>query len=103
MRSRLIVIVAASLSDDPGMLVLSQFAGSAIDLQASLLVNPYDPDAVASAIKLGLEMDREERSQRISSMVALLEERNVYQWAMSFIRNATIAAREQQHDIMQVL
>jgi trehalose 6-phosphate synthase/phosphatase len=96
-------VVAASLSEQPGMLVLSQWAGSAIDLTAALLVNPYDPEAVAAAIKLGLEMPVEERRRRIESMVELLEERNVYQWAMSFIRGAVRTVREQEHDVVQVM
>lgn len=95
-------VVAASLADDPGMLVLSQFAGSAVDLVASLLVNPYDADAVAAAIAMALEMDPEERRERIASMVEVLEQRDVYHWAMQFIRDAVIAAREQQHSIVHV-
>jgi trehalose-6-phosphate synthase len=96
-------VVAASCSLNPGMLVLSQFAGSASDLSASLLVNPYDTGAVATAIKLALEMDRAERVERITHMASLLEERNVYEWAMNFVRDAATAAREQQHGILQIL
>jgi trehalose 6-phosphate synthase len=96
-------VVAASLSDDPGMLVLSQWAGSAIDLTAALLVNPYDPDSLSAAIKMGLEMPADERRRRIGSMVELLEERNVYEWAMSFIRQAVNTVREHQHNIQVVL
>lgn len=95
-------VVAASLSDDPGMLVLSQFAGSASDLNASLLVNPYDTDALALAIHMALEMAPEERRQRIELMVSLLEENNVYEWAGSFVRNTVTAAREQRHEILHL-
>lgn len=95
-------VVAASLSSDPGMLVLSQFAGSASDLNASLLVNPYDPDAIATAIHMALDMDPEERRQRIDLMVSLLQQNNVYEWAVNFARNTITAAREQQHEILQL-
>jgi trehalose 6-phosphate synthase/phosphatase len=96
-------VVAASLADNPGMLVLSQWAGSAIDLTAALLVNPYDPDSISAAIKMGLEMPADERRRRIDAMVELLEERNVYEWAMAFIRQAVNAVREQQPDVVQVV
>jgi trehalose 6-phosphate synthase len=73
------------------MLVLSQFAGSATDLSAALIVNPYDKNEVVAAIKKGLEMGKEERVKRIKSMAKVLEEKNVYQWALSFFENAISA------------
>jgi trehalose 6-phosphate synthase len=81
-------IVASSASLDPGMLVLSQFAGSAIDLNQALIVNPYSIDEVALAIKKGLEMDRMEKLERTKQMIANLEEKNVYEWAYNNLRDA---------------
>jgi trehalose 6-phosphate synthase len=95
-------VVAASCSDDPGMLVLSQFAGSASDLSAALLVNPYDTEAMATAMHAALTMDRDERRDRLASMVTRLEERNVYDWAISFVRNTIDAALAQRHEILQL-
>ena len=40
--------VAAQDPDDPGVLILSRFAGAAVECQAALLVNPYDQEAVAA-------------------------------------------------------
>lgn len=87
-------IVASSLSKDPGMLVLSRFAGSAIDLTEALIVNPYNIDEVAESIKKGLEMDKKEKIARIKSMVETLEENNVYKWAENFVKEALKAGRE---------
>ncbi len=84
-------VVATSLSKDPGMLILSQFAGSAIDLTSALIVNPYNIDEVATAVKNALEMSRNERIKRIKDMTTQLEENNVYQWGMEFIRQASLA------------
>jgi trehalose 6-phosphate synthase len=84
-------VVASSLSKEPGMLVLSQFAGSAIDLTSALIVNPYDIKTVAGAIKESLEMDPEEKKERLIKMTRTLEERNVYQWCSDFIREALAA------------
>jgi trehalose-6-phosphate synthase len=86
-------VIASSKEDDPGMLILSQFAGSAIDLTSALIVNPYDTDEVSDAIKKGLEMKKSERKKRIASMAEELEGRNVYNWTQDFIKNALEAAR----------
>ena len=87
-------VIASSFSENPGMLVLSQFAGSAIDLTSALIVNPYDIDQVADSIKEGLEMAKKERKRRIDDMMETLEEKNVYQWAYEFVRSAQVAARK---------
>ncbi len=87
-------IISASMSSNPGMLVLSQFAGSAIDLTSALIVNPYSPEEVAKAIKIGLEMPLKERIERISHMTSILDERNIYEWAQDFVREAEASAKE---------
>ena len=85
--------VSSSLSANPGMLVLSQFAGSAIDLTQSLIVNPYNLEEVADAIKKGLEMDSKEKVRRTKSMTETLEEKNVYEWAKEFVTGTLAAAK----------
>ncbi len=87
-------VIAASQASDPGMLVLSQFAGSAIDLTQALIVNPYDLHEVANAIKKGLEMSKKEKMERNKFMTTILEDRNIYQWGEQFIREAEMAGRE---------
>lgn len=87
-------VIASSQAEDPGMLVLSQFAGSAIDLDKALIVNPYNIDEVAIAIRRGLEMDKEERIDRIKKMAAMLEEKNVYEWGYNNIHDALQSVRE---------
>lgn len=89
-------VISSSLTDDPGMLVLSQFAGSAIDLTSSLIVNPYNTDEVARAIKQGLEMPKKEKQQRNHTMTDIMEERNIYEWAREFTRTIEIAVRANQ-------
>jgi trehalose 6-phosphate synthase len=56
--------VAAQDDDDPGVLVLSQFAGAAHELTEALIVNPFDPDAIADAMHLALAMPVSERKAR---------------------------------------
>ncbi len=86
-------VIASSTSSRPGMLVLSQFAGSAIDLTKAIIVNPYNTEEVANAIKLGLEMGTAEKKKRIKEMAETLEERNVYAWAEDFVRSAASSAK----------
>ena len=56
--------IAAQSDDDPGVLVLSQFAGAAQDLTEALIVNPFDPDAIADAMHMALAMPPAERKER---------------------------------------
>jgi trehalose 6-phosphate synthase len=61
--------VAAQDGDDPGVLVLSRFAGASAELRAALLVNPYDPEAVGAAVARALEMSRDERIARHAELL----------------------------------
>lgn len=81
-------VVASSMSQNPGMLVLSQFTGSAIDLTQALIVNPYDINQISEAIKRALEMPKKEKIERIKQMTALLEENNIYEWGENYIKSA---------------
>jgi trehalose 6-phosphate synthase len=81
--------VAAQDERDPGVLVLSRFAGAARELDAALIVNPHDPDEVAAALRQGLEMRLAERRNRWRSMMTLLEVNDVDAW-----RNAFVSALE---------
>jgi trehalose 6-phosphate synthase len=53
--------VSAQDAENPGVLILPRFAGSAVELEAALLVNPYDPESVATAIAQALSMPLDER------------------------------------------
>jgi trehalose 6-phosphate synthase len=62
--------IAAQSDEDPGVLVLSQFAGAAHELTEALIVNPFDPDAIADAMHLALTMPATERRQRHTALKA---------------------------------
>jgi trehalose 6-phosphate synthase len=62
--------VAAQPDEDPGVLVLSQFAGAAYELTEALIVNPFDPDAIADAMHVGLTMPLGERRERQAALKA---------------------------------
>jgi trehalose 6-phosphate synthase len=77
--------VAAQDEDDPGVLVLSQFAGAAADLHEALIVNPYDPEQVAAAMHLAVNMDVEERRERHAALLERVRKRDVNAWRHSFL------------------
>jgi trehalose 6-phosphate synthase len=77
--------VAAQNPFDPGVLVLSQFAGAAKELDAALLVNPHDIDGVAKAITKALTMPGDERRERWDTMMRRLRASSVQSWFADFI------------------
>ena len=60
--------VAAQDPADPGVLVLSQFAGAAEDMKDALIINPFDPDEIAGAIYRAMHMSKEERVARHTAL-----------------------------------
>ena len=76
--------VAAQDPEDPGVLVLSRFAGAAHQLRDALIVNPYSPDELAEAINAALFMPREERVARWRRMMANVEAEDVLWWRRRF-------------------
>ncbi len=72
--------VAAQDSDDPGVLILSRFAGAAEDLEEALIVNPYDADDVAQALQRAINMPRGERHERHKALLTRVRQRDVKNW-----------------------
>jgi trehalose 6-phosphate synthase len=77
--------LAAQDPDDPGVLLLSQFAGAAASLDRALMVNPHETEGVAAALKRALEMPREERRERHAPMLEYLVENDIKRWADDFL------------------
>jgi len=76
--------VAAQLDDD-GVLVLSEMAGAADELQEALLVNPFDVDEVADALHRALQMPRDERRARMSALRHRVRANDVRVWVERFL------------------
>ena len=75
----------AAREDEGGALILSQFTGATRELRDALVINPYDTDQVADAIRTALEMDADERQIRMRRMRHVVKEHNVYRWAGNLI------------------
>jgi trehalose 6-phosphate synthase len=77
--------VAAQSPVDPGVLVLSKFAGAADELDTALLVNPHDIDGMARTIAMALSMPLQERRMRYEAMMAKLHRHSIQQWFADFV------------------
>lgn len=75
----------AARHDEQGVLILSSFTGAARELPDALLVNPYDIEHTAEAIRFALEMDPEERVARMRRMRKVVREHNIYRWAGNLV------------------
>jgi trehalose 6-phosphate synthase len=73
--------------DEDGVLILSQFTGAARELRDAVLVNPYDIDAMADAIRTAVEMPPAERRLRMARMRQVVREHNIYRWAGLLLTN----------------
>lgn len=72
--------------DDDGVLILSEFAGAAEELNEALIVNPYDIQATAGAIKTAVEMPAVEKKQRFQAMKEKVKERDSEWWLENFLK-----------------
>jgi trehalose 6-phosphate synthase len=77
--------VAAQDPHDPGVLILSRFAGAAVDFRRALLVNPCDAESVAGALARALAMPLKERRARHEALFAAVCEHDVDRWQREFL------------------
>ncbi|MFZ2825383.1 alpha,alpha-trehalose-phosphate synthase (UDP-forming) [Hydrogenophaga sp.] len=86
--------IVAQDPEDPGVLVLSRFAGAAEQMREALLVNPYDTTRTAETMQRALQMPLEERQQRHQALLQNVREQDVHWWRQRFLNalNAVSAA-----------
>jgi trehalose 6-phosphate synthase len=77
--------VASQSPEDPGVLLLSCFAGAARELGEAVMVNPFDIEGMAEAILQGLEMPLGERIERWTAMMKILERNDITAWRERFV------------------
>jgi trehalose 6-phosphate synthase len=86
--------VAAQEPENPGVLILSEFAGAAHQLDGALLVNPHDADQMADMLDLALRMELPERRERWRGMWDTLQRTTPLLWGRSFLGSLTETASE---------
>ena len=74
----------ASRKNEKGVLVLSEFTGSAVELDRAVLVNPHDIDGMAATIEKAITMPAQEQTRRMRSLRQRVRKRTVYTWASDF-------------------
>jgi trehalose 6-phosphate synthase/phosphatase len=76
---------AAARFDGDGVLLLSEFAGAASELAGAVIVNPYDVDGTAAALREALQMPRDERRRRMRTLRRRVFAHDIHDWARSFL------------------
>jgi trehalose 6-phosphate synthase len=77
--------VASQDPEDPGVLILSRFAGAAMQMRQALIVNPFSEEDVADAIRRALAMPLDERRARWRALMAGVEKDDIFAWRDSFV------------------
>ncbi len=93
----------AARHDERGVLILSQFTGAARELRDALLVNPYDIDQTAEAIRAALEMEPEDKEMRVRRMRKVIKEHNIYRWAGNLITELCEVRLDAPEDVQEKL
>lgn len=93
----------ACRTDQSGVLILSEMAGAANELNESLIINPNNYDQVAGAIKQAIEMPLAEQKARNKVMQERIAKYNVEKWAQEFLQNLTdVRTWQQEHEVKRV-
>ncbi len=77
--------VAAQDAENPGVLMLSQFAGAAVEMRDAVLTNPYHADGMARDLDRSLRMGLDERKTRHAKLLASVQRSNAVTWAEGFL------------------
>jgi len=75
----------ASQTDENGVLILSELAGAAEELEGAILVNPYDIEGFSTCIKEALVMERKKKTGRMASLRQQVKKNNIYKWISDFL------------------
>ncbi|HVX51426.1 MAG TPA: glucosylglycerol-phosphate synthase [Chitinophagaceae bacterium] len=91
------VAVQGQLPGDKGVLILSEFAGAAVELPYAILTNPYDIRSLKNSLLQALLLTAEDREMRMQRLYEQVEHYDVEFWASDFLKNLT-----DQHDKTRV-
>lgn len=76
----------AARSDNKGVLLLSQFTGASRELKDALIINPYNGEQTADAIKTALEFSPLEQTKRMKRMREIIKSHNIYKWSAELLK-----------------
>jgi trehalose 6-phosphate synthase len=92
--------VAAQDPEDPGVLVLSRYAGAAEQMEDAVIVNPFSREDMSEALALALSMPRAERIARWERLMAGVSRDDVTAWRDAFVR--ALQGRAEGHDVREI-
>ena len=91
--------VAAQDAADPGVLILSKFAGAVEEMTEALIVNPYSIEETADVIRDALEMTLAERCERHGALLAGVQNHDAVAWSHSFLEHLTRVRSSASHEL----
>ena len=91
----------ASHPANDAVLILSEFAGAAEEMTDALLVNPYNPDAIADRLREALEMRPEARAERMRALREKIRYNNLERWSANFLSALTTETGLEPRSIAQ--
>lgn len=83
--------IASQNPRDPGVLILSEFAGAANELKEALIVNPFDVQHMAQTMAYALEMPLQERIERHGAMLKHLRNNDIHRWYEHFLQDLAVS------------
>ncbi len=87
-------VVAQNAVDGAGVLVLSEFAGAAVELHGAILTNPYDPEGLRDDLYAALTLSEEERRHRLTRLSRIVEQHDVVAWGDQALSSLEHGPRE---------
>ncbi|MGR3199210.1 MAG: alpha,alpha-trehalose-phosphate synthase (UDP-forming), partial [Paracoccus sp. (in: a-proteobacteria)] len=93
--------VAAQNPEDPGVLILSRFAGAAEQMPDALIINPHDPHDLAQAMAEAMQMPKEERCRRHATLLEEVMSHDVAWWSRTYLRALRVSDQGHESDRMQ--
>jgi trehalose 6-phosphate synthase len=88
----------ASKKDEEGVLILSEFTGSAAELTRALLVNPYNIDDVTESLLKAIHMSPDEKRERMEAMRRTIRRNDVFKWVQRFLLALPSTAHSKAHN-----
>lgn len=90
----------ATKCNNPGVLILSEMAGAATELQDAIIINPNDTNQIENAILIALNMPEKEKTDRLNKMQKRISRQDVKRWANDFV-DELLEIKDQNREILQ--
>jgi len=95
--------LAAKRETDPGVLILSEMAGAAVELDQAIIINPNDLMDVQAAILTALSMPQTEKRERLLTMQRRISKHNVNRWANDFLQELQSITAQNREVLQQIV